>query len=42
MVLAAKKVRGIKDIAKKIINKEFKPQLIKNMSDEEATSIYQI
>ena len=34
--LSSQKVRGIKDIAKKIINKEFKPQLIKNMSDEEA------
>ena len=34
--LSSQKVRGIKDIAKKIINKEFKPQLIKNMNDEEA------
>ena len=34
--LSRQKVRGIKDLAKKIINKEFKPQLIKNMSDEEA------
>ena len=31
-----KKVRGIKDLAKKIISKEFKPHLIKNMNDEEA------
>ena len=34
--LSRQKVRGIKDLAKKIIKKEFKPQLIKNMSDEEA------
>mgnify|MGYP001452084882 FL=1 len=34
--LSRQKVRGIKDLARKIINKEFKPQLIKNMSDEEA------
>ncbi len=34
--LSRQKVRGIKDLAKKIINKEFKPQLIKKMSDEEA------
>jgi DNA-3-methyladenine glycosylase II len=30
------KVRGIKDLAKKIINKTFKPNLIKKMNDEEA------
>ena len=29
-------MRGIKDLAKKIITKEFKPHLIKNMTDEEA------
>ena len=34
--LSRQKVRGIKDLAKKIINKEFKPFLIKDMSDEEA------
>ena len=34
--LSRQKVRGIKDLAKKIINKEFKPELIKNMTDEEA------
>ena len=34
--LSRQKVRGIKDLAKKIIKKEFKPQLIKKMSDEEA------
>ena len=34
--LSRQKVRGIKDLAKKIISKEFKPQLIKNMNDEEA------
>ena len=34
--LSRQKVRGIKDLAKKIINKEFEPHLIKNMSDEEA------
>ncbi len=34
--LSRQKVRGIKDLAKKIINKEFKPHLIKNMNDEEA------
>ena len=34
--LTRQKVRGIKDIAKKIITKEFKPHLIKNMTDEEA------
>jgi len=34
--LSRQKVRGIKDLARKIINKEFKPHLIKKMSDEEA------
>ncbi len=34
--LSRQKVRGIKDLAKKIITKEFKPHLIKNMTDEEA------
>ena len=34
--LSRQKVRGIKDLAKKIITKEFKPHLIKKMSDEEA------
>ena len=34
--LSRQKVRGIKDLAKKIINKEFNPQLIKKMNDEEA------
>ena len=34
--LSRQKVRGIKDLAKKIIMKEFKPHLIKKMSDEEA------
>ena len=34
--LSRQKVRGIKDLAKKIIYKEFKRQLIKNMRDEEA------
>ena len=34
--LSRQKVGGIKDLAKKIITKEFKPQLIKKMSDEEA------
>ena len=34
--LSRQKVRGIKDLAKKIITKEFKPQLIKKMTDEEA------
>ena len=30
------KVKGIKDLAKKTINKSFKPNLIKKMNDEEA------
>ena len=34
--LSRQKVKGIKDLAKKIINKEFKPHLIKRMNDEEA------
>ena len=34
--LSRQKVRGIKDLAKKIITKEFKPHLIKKMSDDEA------
>ena len=34
--LSRQKVKGIKDLAKKIINKDFKPNLIKKMSDEEA------
>ena len=34
--LSGQKVRGIKDLAKKIITKEFKPHLIKKMTDEEA------
>ena len=34
--LSRQKVKGIKDLAKKIINKSFKPSLIKKMNDEEA------
>ena len=34
--LSRQKVKGIKDLAKRIINKSFKPSLIKKMSDEEA------
>ena len=34
--LSRQKVRGIKELAKKIINKSFKPSLIKKMNDEEA------
>ena len=34
--LSRQKVRGIKNLAKKTINKTFKPHLIKKMSDEEA------
>ena len=34
--LSRQKVRGIKDLAKKIITKEFEPNLIKKMTDEEA------
>ena len=34
--LSRQKVRGIKDLAKKTVNKSFKPSLIKKMNDEEA------
>ena len=34
--LSRQKVRGIKDLAKKIIDKSFKPNLINKMNDEEA------
>ena len=34
--LSRQKVKGIKNLAKKIISKSFKPSLIKKMSDEEA------
>ena len=34
--LSRQKVKGIKDLAKRIINKSFKPSLIKKMNDEEA------
>ncbi len=34
--LSRQKVSGIKDLAKKILNKDFKPNLIKRMNDEEA------
>tara|TARA_Y100001970_G_scaffold223173_1_gene274706 strand:- start:272 stop:898 length:627 start_codon:yes stop_codon:yes gene_type:complete len=34
--LSRQKIRGIKDLAKKILNKKFNPSLIKNMKDEEA------
>ena len=34
--LSRQKVRGIKDLSKKIINKTFKPSLINEMNDEEA------
>ena len=34
--LSRQKVKGIKDLAKRIINKSFKPSLIKKMSDEES------
>jgi len=34
--LSKQKVKGIKDLAKKILNKSFKPNLIKKMTDEEA------
>ena len=34
--LSRQKVKGIKDLAKRILNKSFKPGLIKKMSDEEA------
>lgn len=34
--LSKQKVKGIKDLAKRILNKTFKPSLIKKMTDEEA------
>ena len=34
--LSKQKVKGIKDLAKRTLNKTFKPNLIKNMTDEEA------
>ena len=34
--LSKQKIRGIKELAKKILNKEFNPSLIKKMNDEEA------
>ena len=34
--LSRQKVKGIKDLAKKYLNKSFNPHLIKRMSDEEA------
>ena len=34
--LSKQKVKGIKDLANKILNKSFKPNLIKKMTDEEA------
>ena len=34
--LSRQKARGIKSLAKKILNKSFNPKLIKDMSDEEA------
>ena len=34
--LSRQKVKGIKDLAKKTINKSFNPSLIKKMNDEEA------
>ena len=34
--LSKQKVKGIKDLAKRTLNKSFKPNLIKNMTDEEA------
>ena len=34
--LSKQKVKGIKDLAKRTLNKTFKPSLIKNMTDEEA------
>jgi DNA-3-methyladenine glycosylase II len=34
--LSRQKVRGIKELAKKTINKNFKPSLIKKMNDDEA------
>ena len=34
--LSKQKVKGIKDLAKRTLNKSFKPNLIKKMTDEEA------
>ena len=34
--LSKQKVKGIKDLAKRTLDKSFKPNLIKNMTDEEA------
>ena len=34
--LSKQKVKGIKDLAKRTLNKTFKPSLIKKMTDEEA------
>ena len=34
--LSRQKVKGIQDLAKRILNKSFKPRLIKKMTDEEA------
>ena len=34
--LSKQKAKGIKELAKKLISKEFKPQLIKKMNDDEA------
>ena len=34
--LSRQKVKGIQDLAKKTLNKSFKPNLIKKMTDEEA------
>ena len=34
--LSRQKVKGIQDLAKRTLNKSFKPNLIKNMTDEEA------
>ena len=34
--LSRQKVKGIKELSKKFLNKEFNPSLIKNMTDEEA------
>ena len=34
--LSRQKVKGIKELSKKFLNKEFNPNLIKHMSDEEA------
>ena len=34
--LSKQKVKGIKDLAKRTLNKSFKPSLIKKMTDEEA------